>query len=346
MKRMHSGFAFAALLLSFAMADAREPDPLFASFETLEVTLEAPLRQLMRERDAATEIAGKLRYVEPGGAELEFDVKIRTRGKFRARKDVCEFAPLRLNFRTSQAAGTLFAKQDKLKLVTHCDTRSDRYEQAVITEYLTYRTLNLLTEFSYRVRLLKIRYVFTDRKRQIDSYAILIENDKRLSKRLEHDLLSVPELNIDDLSPEYTNLASIFQYLIGNTDFSPIAAAKDEDCCHNHTPFSADDEVVFSIPYDFDQCGLVDIPHAAPNDRFRLRSVRQRLYRGRCANNALLPATLEQFRSKQAELEALIADQAELDRLTRRKTEKYVASFYKIINDPKAVQKLLVKKCI
>ena len=231
-------------------------------------------------------------------------------------------------------------------MVTHCYKRKDRYQQDVLNESLTYRTLNVLTDFSYRVRLLKIRYVFTDLKKKIDSYAFLIENDKRLSKRLEHDLLSVPELSIEDLSPEYTNLTSIFQYLIGNTDFSPIAAAENEDCCHNYTPFSADGKIVYSIPYDFDQCGLVDIPHAAPNDRFRLRSVRHRLYRGRCANNSLLPATLEQLRSKRAELDALIADQTELDRLTRRKTEKYLASFYKIINDPKAVQKLLFKKCI
>lgn len=332
--------------LSAAVHAESRHDPLFQSHDMLEVVLEAPFRQLMRQRDEKNEVPGKFQYTESGGKTVELDVKVRTRGKYRAREDVCDFAPIRLNFRTSQAATTVFAKQDKIKLVTHCDTGSDRYEQAVITEYLAYRMLNTLTEVSYRVRLLQIRYVFTDSRSEIKTYAFLIESDKRLAKRLGYDLMAIPELKIDDLAPEYTNLVSVFQYLAGNTDFSPIAAAENEDCCHNHTPFGADGEVVYSIPYDFDMCGVVDAPHAAPKPRFRLRSVRQRLYRGRCANNELLPATLDQFRDKRTTLEALIANQPQLSNFTRRKTERYLASFYRAIDSPKQVQKLLVKRCI
>ncbi len=338
-------FAICALMLCGAAASAQESDPLFASFETLEVALEAPFRQLMRDRDEKLEVPGKLRYTAPDNTTVELDVKVRTRGKFRARKNVCDFTPLRLNLRTSAVADTIFAQQDKLKLVTHCEANSDRYEQAVITEYLTYRILNVMTDFSYRARLLKIRYVYTDSSRKIETYAFLIENDKRLARRLGHDLMAVRGLKVKDLVPEYTNLVSVFQFLIGNTDFSPIAAAEGEDCCHNHTPFSTDGEVFYSIPYDFDQCGLVDVPHAAPNSRFRLRSVRQRLYRGRCVNNAQLPETLERFRNARADLEALIGSQAELTRATRAKAENYMGAFYRLIDKPKSVQKLLVKKC-
>ena len=206
-------FGILAALLFVATADADEADPLFASFETIDVTLEAPFRSLMRERDEDNELAGKLRYVDGDGETIELDVKVRTRGKFRASKDICEFAPLRLNFRTSQAAGTVFANQDKIKLVTHCDTRSTRYEQGLITEYLTYRLLNALTEFSYRARLLRIRYVYTDSKSRIDSFAFLIENDERLAKRLDQDLLSVPNLQVANLDREYTNLVSVYQYM-------------------------------------------------------------------------------------------------------------------------------------
>lgn len=314
-------------LLLAATAAAGEPDPLFASFETLEVSLEAPFRDLMRKRDEANEVPGKLRYVDSGGKTVELDVQVRTRGKFRARKDVCEFVPLRLNFRTSEASGTVFAKQDKLKLVTHCDTRSTPYEQALVSEYLAYRILNVLTEFSYRARLLRIRYTYTDSSEEIETYAFLIESDKRLAKRIDQQLVSASKLQLADLQGEYTNLVSVYQFLIGNTDFSPVAGAKNEDCCHNHTPFSTDGKVIHSIPYDFDQCGLVDVPHAAPNPRFRLRSVRQRLYRGRCINNELLPKTLERFRNERPTLEALVTEQPELNRITRRKNAKYLESF-------------------
>ena len=134
--------------------------------------------------------------------------------------------------------------------------------------------------------------------------------------------------------------------MIGNTDFSPIAGPKNEDCCHNHTPFSGDGAVIYSIPYDFDQCGLVDAPHAAPNPRFRLRTVRQRLYRGRCINNELLPVTFEELRSKRPILEALVTEQAELTSLTRRKNAKFLDSFYRVIDNPKSVQKQISRKCI
>ena len=329
-----------------ATAGSEEPDPLFMSFETLQVTLEAPFRQLMRDRDESIELDGKFAYTDADGAAVELDVKVRTRGKFRAQEDVCEFAPLRLNFRASQVADTLFAGQDKLKLVTHCDTDSNRYEQTVITEYLAYRILNVMTDFSYRVRLLQIRYIFADSNDTIRSYGFLIERDKRVAARLGLERMSVPKLEVADLEADYGNLVSLFQFLIGNTDFSPIAVAEGEDCCHNHTPFAALDTAVYSIPYDFDMCGIVDAPHAKPNRRFRLRDVRQRLYRGRCTNNELLPSTLERYRERRSQLEALINDQAELSKLTRRRTRDYLKSFYRIIDDPKLARKYLFKRCI
>ena len=321
-------------------------EPLFADDSTLEVTLEAPIQQLMRERDETTEQPGKLRYVEADGTPVELDVLVRTRGKYRARPRVCRFAPLRLNFRKSQVADTVFAGQDKLKLVTHCKPRSRDYEQAVVAEYLAYRVLNILTDVSYRARLLRIRYVYTDADSETTSYGVLIEADEGLGRRLDHDLAAVPELDVEDLDSDYSNLTSVFQFLIGNTDFSPVAGPDNEDCCHNHTPFTANGEVFYSIPYDFDQCGFVDAPHAAPNERFRLRSVKQRLYRGRCVNNDRLPATLERYRERRKDIEALVANQIELTARTRRQISKYVASFYRVIDDPKRVQKVLVRECI
>ncbi len=345
MKILPHSLAISVLLFA-AAAPGAEPDPLFADFETLEVTLEAPLQQLMNERDESSELPGKFRYTDSHGSPVELDVKVRTRGKFRARKDICDFAPLRLNFRTSQVTDTLFAGQDKIKLVSHCVANSNRYEQTVVTEYLAYRILNIMTEYSYRVRLLRIRYIFSDRNKEIESYAFLIERDKRLARRLGKERASVPELEVADLEADYSNLASVFQFLIGNTDFSPIAVSRDKNCCHNHTPFTADGEVFYSIPYDFDHCGLVNAPHAEPSSQFRLRDVRQRLYRGRCVNNELLPATLEQFRQRRAAIEALIDNQSELSSLARRRAKGYIKSFYKIIDDPKLTKSYLVKRCI
>ena len=58
----------------------------------------------------------------------------------------------------------------------------------------------------------------------------------------------------------------------------------------------AEEGRVLPIPYDFDMSGIVDAPHSAPNARFGLRNVRHRLYRGRCANNEHLSASIQAFR--------------------------------------------------
>ena len=70
------------------------------------------------------------------------------------------------------------------------------------------------------------------------------------------------------------------------------------------------------------------------------------MYRGRCANNELLPATLQLFRDKRAEIEALIENQPELLPTTRRNMLKYVDSFYGIIDKPRRVDYRMIEACL
>ncbi len=46
--------------------------------------------------------------------------------------------------------------------MTHCQDRDVRFERFLLKEYLAYRTFNLLTDRSFRVRLARITY--TDSK--------------------------------------------------------------------------------------------------------------------------------------------------------------------------------------
>ena len=153
-------------------------------------------------------------------------------------------------------------------------------------------------------------------------------------------------VEVSDIEPGDLNVASVFHYFIGNTDFSPIGSDPEEDCCHNQALFTSAAGPYRTIPYDFDQTGLVDAEHAAPNPRFGLPSVKKRLYRGRCVNNALLPETLQRFRDKREEIEALIENQPELTTTTRRNMLKYVESFYETIDNPRRVQKNLIEACL
>ena len=320
-------------------------DPLFASDEILNIEIEAAFGMLARDRPNEEEVAGKFRYTAEDGSLVEFDVAVRTRGRLRRNKRVCRFPPLRLNFKKSEVKDSLFDKQNRLKIVTHC-RKEAHYDQAILSEYLAYRIFNLLTDTSFRVRLLRVTYMYTDKNRQVEKYAIFIEHKDRIGKRLDAKTTEIQRAQIKNMRQPDLNLASVFHFLIGNTDFSPIAAAPGEDCCHNQIMFTREGEPNYTIPYDFDQSGFVDAPHALPNERFGLRSVRDRLYRGRCSNNGYLPSTLRQFNEKRSDIEALIKDQRELSKRKSRNMLSYINEFYETINNPRRLNRDIVKKCI
>lgn len=327
--------------------DSKEPDPLFASDELIEVTIEAPLSTIMRDRSVNEYSAAKLRYSDPEGNIVEFDIGVRARGQYRRREDICNFAPLRLNFKKSLTKNTIFHHQDKLKVVTHCQSNSPRYDQYVLSEYLAYRILNLVANVSYRVRLVRVTYIDTaDRDRTTERLAMIIEHRDRLAKRINAATVDAKTVKFTQLRPADTNINSVFHYFIGNTDFSQIVARPGDDCCHNHSIFSAEGKHYFSVPYDFDMSGFVNAPHAVPDGRLKLRNVRQRHYRGRCFNNSYISASVEKFFEQRDNIYSLISAQELMTKATHRATLKFVDDFFKSLSSPKKIEKKLVRDCI
>jgi hypothetical protein len=193
---------------------------------------------------------------------------------------------------------------------------------------------------------LRIKYIYTDSKDETESFGMLIEHKARIGKRIDAKPLAIEKTTVAEIRPKDLNLASIFQYFLGNTDFSPVATAPDEDCCHNQALMASEGKLHYTIPFDFDQAGLVGAPYAAPNPRFRLKSVRQRLYRGRCVNNDYLPTTLQLFRAHRNDLETLVREQQELSSATRRKMLSFMDDFYDTIDSPKRTERNIVRRCI
>ncbi len=320
------------------------PDPLFQDNETLHVTITGPLTSLVRERPKDEYSAAVLEYTETDGTPVKFDLEIRARGN--SRHKTCEYPPVRLNLKKSQTKGTLFDKQNKLKLVIHCDY-SEQYEQVVLREYLAYRILSAITDMSFRVRLLHVTYVNTEVQGggQV-RYGFLIEHKNRLAKRYDLKDLKIERTTVASIQPDRLNLTSVFAFFIGNTDFSPIAGPPDSNCCHNYVLFGNDTDLVIAVPYDFDQSGFVEAPYAKPDRHFRISDVRQRLYRGRCVNNEHVAKSLQRFRDSRESIYALINDQEGLQSDVRDRLIGYIDDFYGLINNPKKVEKRIIKKCI
>lgn len=322
------------------------PDPLFQSSEIIPVTITGPISELVRKRSDETELDARFRFTDTDGKAVDAAVKLRARGNFRRQRSNCPFPPVRLNFKKGDVKETVFHKQDKVKLVAHCrDSRS--YLAAVHREYLAYRVLNLLTDESFRVRLLEVTWVDTDKGDRAEThYGFIIEHKERLGKRIDRQPLEIERTSVRELDATYTNLASLFQLFIANTDFSPIAGPPGDTCCHNAVLMGRDGAPILPVPYDFDMSGFVDAPYATPNPRFKLRSVKERKYRGRCVNNRYVPDTVALFNEKRTAIEALIADNAYLNEREKNETLRFVEGFYDIVNDPDKLQRKVIRDCI
>ena len=284
-----------------------------------------------------------MRYREAQGQEVVLDVEIRIRGNTRV--ELCSSPPLRLNFRRSQVSGTVFAGQNHLKLVTQCK-KQDSYRDYLAQEYQIYRAFNALTDRSFQVRRVSVEYLDTEARRptSFTEPAFLIEEDWEVAERNDMQVLEVESLEISDLDPRHTALLAVFQFMIGNTDWSSIRAAEGEDCCHNGKVINRPDMGAIVIPYDFDQSGVINIPYAQPNPDLRIGSVRQRLYRGLCAMNNELEWVIQRLNEQRVEVEGAF-DSERVSKRRRDWASDYLRDSYEIINDPEQRNEEIVEAC-
>ncbi len=331
----------AAAPADLAVEDA--PQPLFEDHETLPLTLDLPFAKLNRDRMGEPEyFPATLTYPDPEAGAVTLPVEVRTRGKTRRRKDFCEFPPLRVRFDETTLAATPFASQKSLKLVTHCQDR-DSFDQYVLLEYLAYRIQNLLTEYGQRVRLVRVQYM--EGKRRLPTrYGILLEDWRRVAVRTGTTDADVPgAVRIESLSVPDMNRVAVFNYMIGNQDWSAIWPEPKKNCCHNTRPLFTEQSTVIPLTYDFDFSGLVDAPYAVarpPNN-----DVRRRRYEGLCHTQTDLADTLPLFRDKREAIYELIRNQPGLRPSKVKSTLNYLDRFYAVINDPQQVQRKLVGAC-
>ncbi len=337
----------AATSSSLAGGNDSASQPLFETNEVLRVQIEAPFTTILHDRSSDEFRDGLFHVIAESGARETLDLKIRTRGNYRREAEHCEFAPLRLNFSKKQVSGTVFEGQDKLKLVTHCDNTGRAHEQSVLLEHLAYRILNELTSLSFRVRLLHVDYIDTDRDNKARTkYAFLIEEDEALYRRIGMQFAEIKSTSAEQLDPHQTALIVIFQYLIGNTDFSPLRGAAGEFCCHNVALVSGSGTGLVPVAYDFDLSGLVDAPYATPNPKLKIEKVTERLYRGYCIHNDLLDSAIGIVAEKRPAIAMLVEAQEGLTTDSRQTAARYIEKFYDRVSSDSGIERNLIRKCL
>lgn len=138
----------------------------------------------------------------------------------------------------------------------------------------------------------------------------------------------------------------LFQYLIGNTDFSVKRGPSGEGCCHNGRvialPGQQDEWVV--LPYDFDQAGIINTDYAAPDKRLGITRVTSRSYRGFCGQNELLPDAVARFNERRDDItNALLPDEVSASK--QKRVRRFIDRFFEIVSDQEELQKRITDKC-
>lgn len=312
-----------ALLLSLLWlpADAAvEPDggpKLFEAASPVHIRVDGNFTAL-RKDDGETRGWHDARLVHDG---REYEVRLRVRGNFR--RKACRLPPLTLDFRNTKRgvlSGTVFAGQNRLKLVRPC-AGGNRSEVDIREEYLAYRIFNTLTDESFRVRMLVVDWHDLPRGLSQTTAAFLIESAAGLATRLGMDRRQAP-VRPALLDPGHATLAAVFQFLIGNTDFLLAGRLKGRECCHNARVFEAGGRVI-SVPYDFDFAGLVNAPYAGANPVVEQTNVRVRKYLGFCVEPEILAGTVARIESVAAAWPAL-SHEAGLDERQARRARRYL----------------------
>src|SRR5438552_583080 len=298
---------------------------LFLAHEPLTLTLETDLHALRGDRGKERKAhPGTLRY-GTGSDTGTIAVKLRTRGIFRLK--TCGFPPIRLDLPSHKVQETPFAGEDRLKLVTHC--QNDRlYERNLLREYALYRVFNAVTDSSFRVRLAHVTYVDSARHDTVTRYAFLIETDAALARRIGADPLTMDNLYDPMMDPSYMTLVAVFQYLIGNTDWSVWKR-------HNIAIFQkvAEPKPVLAVPYDFDFSGAVNAPYASPPEQLKIQSVRQRVYRGFCQPDSVLTPVLTRFRAAKDSMYAAVRAVPDLPERDVRNVLDYFDEFFQVLDN-------------
>jgi hypothetical protein len=309
--------------------------------------MEAPWGDLERKESYQGTYPAQLIYRDSDGQAVTIDMTVARRGV--KRQEACSFPPIRLRFEKEAVKGSLFRGQKSLKMVTHCKS-SERYDQYYIFEMLAYRMYNLLTDYSFRVRPLQVTYVDNASGRtETSRFAFLIEDDSDVAKRNDLKKINLPRISPDRLDAEIASLMSLFQFLIGNTDWAALMGPDPRECCHNvkligPEPLGPGD-LAIPVPYDFDSSGLVDARYAAPHQDLPIKSVTQRLFRGYCLHNRTLESARETIVAREAEFRALVADEPRLTDSSKKKAGRFLDGFFEIAGDSRKFERYVTGRC-
>lgn len=252
-----------------------------------------------------------------------WDVRVRARGNMR--KQICHLPPLKIDFPKSTLDYLGFTKNDKLKVVLPCD-KGKKYQQGLFKEYIIYQFYEALDSLAFQTRL--VNFVIKDQgKEKYDLAGFIIEDDVDFAKRTESKII-YKGIVIDEAIDREAYLRMVFfQFMIMNNDFAIFNKHNMKIISHPSC------ERPIAIPYDFDYAGMVDQDYASSPSSLPIFSVREPFFRGKKVTMEEIAEVAEFYLSKESEIKTILEDANYLSKSSRKRLEKDIDRFYKLLKD-------------
>ena len=299
----------------------------------INMTLSTDMKGLIANKMKMQDQPATITIHFPDSSKFSGNMNVRARGL--TRKETCNMPPLMVDFKSSSSG---LSSLNKLKLVCGCSTSSEE-ERLALKEFLIYKIYNQLTDISFRVRLAYITYEDSKGKRKpFSQYGFFIEDVDVMAKRNGCREVNKIVFSSNATQRDQMTLVDIFEYMIGNTDWSVpnyhnIKLVRRRD---------AENSPPIVVPYDFDYAGLVNAYYAVPNEILNIEKVTDRLYRGFPRSMEELQQAISVFMNQKEKILKLVADFEPLSEKYKKEVTDYLNDFYKIIGDPKQVQKIFI----
>jgi hypothetical protein len=315
---------------------------LFDSDKILEFSLLFDLKSYLR-KDFKDPLEGIMTF-HPGGTDsVTRKVKVTNRGTFRSSN--CYFPPMEIILKKGIRPSSDLEKIYKLKLISRCETGA-MYDEYVLREYLVYRLFSVLTDTSYRVRLMKADFIDSGKSgKTISQYGFIIEPKETIAARVNLSVVKSPKLGQKHIIPRIMDRLAIFNYMIGNYDWSVTGQ-------HNVTILQSlklnPSGLGIAIPHDFDGTGVVNPVYAIPDPSTGLKSIRQRKFLGMCRNREVYESELKMFLKKKPEFFRVINEFPYIDQKSKQDITDYLDEFFDQIEKQSSLDNLIatfLKSC-
>jgi len=313
--------------------------PLFKSDSIIDLDFYVNLKSLIKDNGYNASYHDlKIVYRNEYNGQINLKAEVKRRGRFRIKIDNCNYPPLMLRLNKSNSVVTVFEGLNKVKLVTQCQSNQIRFESYMLREYSAYRIYNIITHYSYKVRLVRINYIDILGDDTITNFGFFIEPLDILSERLAGTVYT-RNIHPNTIDHRFSAYLFVYQFLIGNTDWT----LKNQ---HHITLIeTALGSHPIPIPFDLDFAGLVNAPYALPAEQLPISSVKERYYYGYCRSNKEIDSVLINFLNKKNAIYQLVSNFVYLSAKEKHEILNYFDQFYRIIESPKKIKKEFVKKC-